>query len=58
MDFEIGVSSIQRKLSFGSINKKKLKEIIFELNKMKATIRNPSQINQGKLTTLKPMKIT
>ena len=35
-----------------------MKEIIFELNKMKVTIRNPLQINQEKLKNLNPMKIS
>ena len=49
-------STIKRKLSLGSVNK--MKEIIFELKKMKVIIRNPLQINQGKLKNLKLMIIS
>ena len=53
---KLSVSVIHRKLSFRSVIKMKLKEMIFELNKMKITISNIIQINQGKLKHLKPTK--
>ena len=53
---KLRVSVIHRKLSFRSVSKMKLKEMIFELNKMKITISNIIQINQGKLKHLKPTK--
>ena len=56
LTLKLSVSVIHRKLSFGSVIKIKLKEMIFELNKMKVTISNLIQINQGKLKHLTPRK--
>ena len=55
IDFEI---ECQCHSKFQKCQQDEIKEIIFELNKMKVTIMNPSQINQGKLKTLKSMKIS
>ena len=43
------VSAIQRKISLRTVSK--IKQIIFELNKVKLIISNPFQIEQGKLKT-------
>ena len=54
---KLTASAIKGKLILRNVNNKK-KKIIFELNKMKVIIRNPLQINQGKLKNLEPMKIS
>ena len=45
MDFEIECQVHSKKTKLRKLQQDEI-EIIFELNKMKATIRNPSQINE------------